>query len=155
MQLVNADQFTKELLSGAQGHINDDLVKFQIDLTLKVLNDILTLTPVDFGHLFFNWQITVGQPFNGIIGAPDQIAAPNDHGLFRLADLGRGNVVYITNNVPYAAIWEYGLFVPPDPGPSKNPRKLGQTLVVGGYNVVAPEGMVRVTVAKYDNVTQE
>src|SRR5690606_26495416 len=50
---------------------------------------------------------------------------------------------WLTNNMPYAHVWELGIFKPPDPGPTKNPKKLGQVLVSGGFNTQAPAGFLR------------
>jgi hypothetical protein len=53
-------------------------------------------------------------------------------------------VIWISNNVPYIGVLEYGLFEPPNPGVNRD----GDVKVSGGYSVQAPEGMVMVTLAE-------
>ena len=68
-------------------------------------------------------------------------------GLNAISDIPPFAVVWLTNNLPYAIVWEEGTFEPSDPGPSKDkrPDRLGRTLVSGGYSTQAPRGMVAIT----------
>ena len=120
-------------------------------MCFKVLELTLQNTPVNFGDLRNSWHLTIGQP-----SATDVEAGKSPAGVLQAAErvLNRmvlGDGVYMQNNKPYARVWEDGLFVPPNPGPSKathvpkSRRKTveGTVLVRGGFNVVAPNGMLR------------
>ena len=67
-----------------------------------------------------------------------------------IAKVQFGQGIWIQNNVPYARVYEDGLFDPPNPGPSKalhvpksrRKRVAGTTLIEGGFHVSAPNGML-------------
>jgi hypothetical protein len=82
---------------------------------------------------------------------PDFTAA-----LAALAALGPFQVSYVSNPVPYVQILDAGLFEPPDPGPSNDPRptRAGRILVQGGYSTQAPQGMVAVTLLELAQIQQ-
>lgn len=121
------------------------LPELQRRVSLEVLTGIVKGWPGDTGRSRANFQTTVGTPASGEV---DTGTDPIGTGLTVLAELPPFDVVWITNNVPYATVIEEGGFVPPDPGPSKDPRpgRKGRILVKGGYSVQAPRGVVGVVV---------
>ena len=125
-----------------------ELVVFQKKVVFEALRRVIQKTPVDTGHARSNWQVTIGAPATSELGgtSPPNIAAA----VASLASLGAFQVVYIANSVPYILILEEGQFVPPDPGPSSDPRagRSGRVLVSGGFSTQAPQGIVAVTVAE-------
>lgn len=126
-----------------------ELIKYQTRYTLDFLRRVVPKTPKDSGHLRFNWQVTLHAPAGrlkpGTGEAPDLVAAE-----VVLAGLKPFDVVYVSNPEDYAPVWDEGTFIPPDPGPSKDPRpgRKGRILVRGGYSTQAPNGMVGPTLAE-------
>lgn len=93
-------------------------------VALEIFNGIVLKTPVDTGHLAYNWQMAMSNPITSEIEGVDPT---------KQSVLGKGKSeiakwtqsvknIYITNNVPYAMKIEYY-----------------------GSKVKAPQGMVRVT----------
>lgn len=123
---------------------------------LDALRRIVRRTPVDTGRARGNWQVSLGEPAQGQLATLDtKGGATIAAGQQKLAQIGLGvatgelpPIVWISNNVPYILVLEEGGFIPPDPGPSKDPRarREGQVLVKGGFSVQAPRGMVAVSV---------
>jgi len=111
----------------------------------QVMGEAMTLavqgTPVDTGELRSGWHISLGSPtFQNVRGSDllrDLVAATTN-----VADWAKP--IYLQNNMPHAEVIEYGQFVPPDPGPSKDPRpgRKGRILVSGGFSVQAPSGVL-------------
>lgn len=84
------------------------------------------------GRFRGNWQFSVGSPVDGVL---DQIDATGNVTLAKLKlqvqQLSIGETAYIVNNLPYAVPLEYG------------------------HSKQAPGGMVRVTVARFQQIVQE
>ena len=116
-------------------------------LTLDLFGRVVLRTPVDKGPLRNNWQLTLGSPATGIVGAGGGGDATSSVSAYTL-----GQDIWLTNNLPYAPVWEFGLFEPPDPGPSSDPRpgRKGEVLVAGGYSLQAPQGMLAVSVQEIE-----
>lgn len=104
----------------------------------KVCSDIeagvVKRTPVDTGRLRANWIASVGNAYEGQVQGTGN---PNNEQAIRNAP---GNVWYLTNNLPYAAVAEFGLYGKP-PGSANGPKTRN------GYSTQAPNGMVRITIA--------
>ncbi len=58
-----------------------------------------------------------------------------------------GDVITVTNALPYAAVVEYGLY--------PNPPKGGAGKTTGGFSSQAPQGMVGVTLAEVPQIIEE
>lgn len=144
------------------------VVDLQSALALALVKELVRNTPVDRGRLRGNWLTSAGAPREDEVegGAASDVAA--------LAAATTGSLnpeqpfvpVFITNNVPYAEVYDLGLFVPPDPpedeaarkkrAASRSPakrdearRKLGHkgaTYIRGGFSIKAPLGIVDVSV---------
>lgn len=71
--------------------------------TIATFNGVIRDTRVDTGRLKGNWQTTTGAPASGTIERLDPSGAA------ALAEVQRnvqsGKVNWITNNLPYAAVW--------------------------------------------------
>lgn len=114
-------------------------------ICLDLLTGIVLKTPVDTGRARANWQATINTPASGTkqfsgdkgsaISAPSRSAASNKAIGEAQAAIKQapGNILWITNNLPYITALEYGLY--------KNGPK-----TVGGYSKQAPSGMVRITI---------
>lgn len=95
---------------------------------------IVDLTPFDTGILSANWIASVGSPYKGQVSTPGR---PNNDQAIQDSP---GNVWYLTNNLPYAAVAEFGQYGSP-PGSANGPKTRN------GYSTQAPAGMVRITIA--------
>lgn len=106
----------------------EDTVKFAV---LGLFRAIVLKTPVDTGHLAYNWQVSVDSPETGIKQGVD----PDKQNTLQQgqADIGKwtlkNKMLWIANNVEYAEDIEYG----------KSKLK-------------APQGMVRVSLREFDSV---
>lgn len=96
------------------------------------------LTPVDTGEARKGWH------FDTTITKEARQSEDQLQQLAKVVDESDpGADLYLQNFVPQIDILDQGLFVPPDPGPSKDPRpgRKGRVLVQGGYSVQAPTGI--------------
>ena len=107
-------------------------------------------SPVDTGELRGAWTISIGTPASGQQdnGRDPQSVLESARAVVRDAQLG--DTIWITNHAPHAPVYEFGLFIPPNPGPSKathlpkgrRARLAGTVLIENGFHVSAPEGML-------------
>jgi hypothetical protein len=71
---------------------------------IALFNGVIRDTRVDTGRLRGNWQTTTGSP------APSEIARLDPSGSAAQADVkatvGSDTVDFLTNNLPYAEVWE-------------------------------------------------
>jgi len=98
---------------------------------LGLFVSIIRATPVDTGRLRANWLTNVGQPGDGSSEATDPTGAA---AIARVSQNmgGLNDVVYFNNNLPYAERIEYD-----------------------GWSAQAPEGMVRVNVARWQKIVEQ
>jgi len=92
--------------------------------TIGIFKGIRKDTPVDTGNARNNWQCTIGAPFVG------EDASGSDEQILRTIPRRAGSVVYLTNNVRYIEKLEY----------------------TPGYSTKAPNGMVRINVARFEGL---
>ncbi|MCP3980747.1 MAG: hypothetical protein GY716_15705 [bacterium] len=149
----NIDQFRRELNRAARRLTGDELVRFHRRVTLEALVRLVERSPRDIGHFVSNWQVTIGQPSSTELpGAnpPDVTAA-----IVALAALGPFQATYVANPTKYGSVLDLGLFVPENPGPSKDPRpgRQGRVLVQGGFSTQAPQGLVAITLRELRQFT--
>lgn len=108
---------------------NAVISKICLDLT----SSIILKTPVDTGRARANWQTGVNQAPSNEVSATDQSGSATISAAMRDTQNAPGNVFYLTNNLPYIASLEFGLY---RPGPK----------TVGGFSKQAPSGMVRISI---------
>lgn len=143
---LNLADFEKVLDAFSEKVIPAKLVAVHKKISLEALRRIVKRTPVDVGQARGNWQLAVNSiPAGKILDARGR--DPVHEGLAALGALPPYSVVWLANNAEHAAVLEHGLFEPPDPGPSHDPRKgrKGRVLVERGFSTQAPQGMVRIT----------
>jgi len=108
--------------------------KVVLDLDTKIVER----TPVDTGAARARWQPNVGpEPIGG---------AGSDIGAF-VPQLKLGDTAWISNNLPYIRVLEYGLF--------PNPPKHGAGKTVDGYSTQAPQGMIRITAVEFSDIVEQ
>jgi hypothetical protein len=128
--MARRTQFSVDL-SKAIKDVEGDIEVMIRKITLGLFNSIVLKTPVDTGHLAYNWQAGVDTPkVNELPGTdPDKTKVLSD---------GKANIdkwklkntsIWITNNVAYAEKIEYY-----------------------GSPVKAPQGMVRVSLREFDSI---
>lgn len=123
----------------------------QQKLALQALTKLVLRTPVDTGRARGNWYVSIGSPTNLVTDNQDKSGTSTiNAGLAAIGGVGNYGIIWISNNVEYITVLDQGLFEPPNPGPSSDPRedRFGRVLVSGGFSVQAPEGMVAVTIAE-------
>lgn len=97
-------------------------------LALDMYTGIIMLTPVDTGRARANWMMSVGSPNENITENVDkQGSSTIAAGMNNIVEYQGDQSIFITNNLPYIVPLEYG------------------------HSGKAPQGMVRLTVARFRN----
>jgi len=101
--------------------------------TIELFGSVIKMTPVDTGRAKGNWQCSIGSPITSETDRLDSAKLDSTNGSVAYADVvktvkGTGNVVWLSNNVPYIQRLEYGS--------SKQ----------------APSGMVRLSVQRFGSI---
>jgi len=126
-----------ELATLRLANYSEDAVKATI---FRVAELVIKRTPVDTGRARGNWQSTIGTPTSAPTlkkdkaGTTTVVRAQNV-----INSLEMGQTFFLTNNLPYIYVLEYG-------GYPLNPKKGQKT--VGGYSKLAPQGMLRVSLSE-------
>jgi hypothetical protein len=107
-------------------------------IALELFTSVVKATPVDTGRARGNWQAGLGSPIN-TQSFDDENAALGKIG-GEVARFGMGSVIFLSNNLPYAAALEFGLYGTGAGATNKTTRD--------GYSIQAPYGMVRVNVKR-------
>jgi hypothetical protein len=105
---------------------------------LSLTAGIIQRTPVDTGRARGNWQATIGAPAQGAVERMSKTGSAAISAAMPAIRQAKGNVFYLTNNLPYIAHLEFGLYTQ---GPFATERTTRD-----GYSVQAPYGMVRLTI---------
>ena len=103
-------------------------------------SSIVKKTPVDTGRARANWNVSVGAPDLSTTEDTRKTPKPKD----KMPDPNGDESIFISNNLPYIGVLEYGGF--PNP-PDKDGGK-----TVNGFSKQAPEGMVGVTLANNEAI---
>lgn len=130
--------------------------------TFELFTRIVQRTPVLDGQAAGNWNFSIGEPSFQV--TPNAKAERGYAEAAKALSAPMGSIVYFTNVLPYIRVLEYGLYPnPPIRGtyiPSyavihgiPGPRwyKFSQ----GGFSKIAPQGMVRISVAEFNLRTQQ
>jgi len=108
-----------------------------IDQTLRTIfievgSSLVRISPVDTGRFRGNWQFNLDAPALGQLETTDRDGAETISRLVAEANsFTAGQVAYIVNNLPYAVELEYG------------------------HSQQAPQGIVRITVARFQQIVRE
>jgi hypothetical protein len=88
----------------------EDLINKALrEAILETGNSIITSAPVITGRLRHNWQTTINYKAANELAGTD--AGTPLAGLLTVSNLKLNDVVYFTNNLPYAEYIEYGDYV--------------------------------------------
>lgn len=122
----------------------------------EILSRVVKKTPVDQGRARSNWFATVNNPSSDTTEQSDKSGGATinrEIGNILRFDCFKDDALYITNNLPYIRVLEYGGY--PNPPLRGSWDKKSKSFVVkssGGYSKQAPAGMVRVTLAEIDDI---
>jgi hypothetical protein len=73
-------------------------------IQIKLFNGVIMDTRVDTGRLRGNWQTSVGNP---ILQSIERLDPAGTAAMAQVQNtVTVGDVVYLTNNLPYAQVWE-------------------------------------------------
>jgi len=105
-------------------------------VTFALFKAVIVSTPVDTGRLRGNWQTTKNSPAKGTTNRRGESGAISE----ARSTINKAGLYYLTNNLPYAAVAEYGLW---GKGSGATHKTAGT-----GFSIQAPHGMVRVNVVR-------
>lgn len=133
----NAKKYGLEGSFAAQLQAFGDLVQEEADQVFRIVatevgQSVINLTPVDTGRALSNWNAGINSPDDTYRETEDPMDSQTSSRLAgEFSALKFGDTAYVTNATPHIPFLEYGS--------SKQ----------------APHGMVRVTLAKFDNIVQD
>lgn len=123
---TNFKAFNRKMVKAAKNLTVVQGVLFHKKISLEVLRGVVEMSPVDTGRFRGNWQLGLDFKPTGEISMPEAaVRDPFIEGLGSIGPLKFGQIVWITNNVPYA-----------------------QALEDGHSKAQAPHGMVKITLAR-------
>ena len=102
---------------------------------LKLFSDIVYDTPVDTGHLAYNWQASVNSPPSGTREGTDKDKSGTISQIeseVNKYDYSKNNQIWLTNNIEYAMKIEYG-----------------------DSRIKAPKGMVRINIRRWNDTVKK
>ena len=109
---------------------NPELVVRQV--TIKLYSQIIMASPVDTGRFRMNWQVSNNKPATGILIADDPSGGRAIGRMTAYVTTSEDWESFcFTNNLPYAERLEYG------------------------WSQQAPQGMVRITVSRFQRLLNE
>lgn len=130
--------------------INDFILSFEqgTEKTMRAVAGktwaaIIQSTPVDQGRARANWFATGQKPSSKITDKEDKSGSSTTAGAVSVvSSLKDWSVFTLTNNLPYINHLEFGLY---GNGPD----------TVGGYSKQAPQGMVRINIARTQKLLEQ
>lgn len=121
---------------------NPEVVVRQVNI--KLYSQIIMASPVDTGRFRMNWQASYLAPAMGVINENDPSGSKAIANATKFVmNSAKWNDFRFTNNLPYAEAIEFGGY--PGNGPN----------TVGGFSTQAPQGVVRVTVKRFQRLIDE
>lgn len=119
-------------------------------ITIDFFSGVIRDTPVDTGRLRANWQCTIGGTASGELDVTDKQGQETINKMVQTVDAApRDFVAYLTNNLAYAPVAEFGLWKDKDGKPANGPR------TISGYSTQAPFGMVGLNVSRISHFIKQ
>jgi hypothetical protein len=126
--MTDNSRFTAQIaafVEKAQGNI--DLVVRKV--ALEMFTRVILKSPTDTGRFRGNWQVAIGSIPSGTLALDDKAGTATIAKVqAEVLKLEAGQVIYLTNSLPYATRLEYG------------------------WSNQAPNGMVRLTIMEWNQV---
>ena len=111
---------------------------------IKLFSAVIKSSPVYTGRFRANWTAAGVQPSTVTTDMTDKSGSAATGAMVNYINSAKGQTVFtMANNLPYAHVIEYGGY--PGDGPN----------TVGGFSKQAPQGCVRVNVARFDAILEE
>lgn len=143
-KLADLDQWAAKIGMKAQNIINN--------VCFALSDAVIEQTPVWRGEgkrggtARGNWQPTLHSAAQGTLDFQDELGSATKQKAKEISNGAAGNVFYLTNNLPYIRVLEYGLY----------PQGAYKTFrTKGGYSIQAPQGMVRIVVREFSRTVKE
>jgi len=112
--------------------------------SIKLFSAVIKSSPVDTGRFRANWLCAGVTPVPSVVDMTDKTGASATSEMVGYINSAKGQMVFtLANNLPYAHMLEYGGY--PGDGPN----------TVGGFSKQAPQGFVRVNVARFQAILDE
>lgn len=100
-------------------------------IALDVFSEVILKSPVDTGRFRGNWMVSIGSIPTGTVEIDDKTGSVTIAKVqAETLNLKAGQTIYLVNNLPYALPLEYG------------------------HSGQAPQGMVRLTVQRYQPIVE-
>jgi len=113
-------------------------------VSLKLFSAIIQSSPVDTGRFRMNWQAAGASPRGGIVAGEDKTGSSATASVQTfITNSSAWQEFTLTNNLPYAAVIEFGGY--PGDGPN----------TIGGFSKQAPKGIVRVNITRFNTLLNE
>ncbi|HGI9867216.1 TPA: hypothetical protein ACJVS1_004805 [Salmonella enterica subsp. enterica serovar Montevideo] len=123
--------------------VPEQIAGMEKKITIDLFSGVIRDTPTDTGHLKANWQCTIGAPAEGTLDIKDEQGQETTNRMVQTVDTApRDFVAYLTNNLAYAAVAEFGLWKDKEGKPANGPK------TTHGYSTQAPSGMVGLNVSR-------
>jgi hypothetical protein len=116
----------------------EEQVKF---ICLTLLTDLVMGTPVDTGRARGNWQASINSPVITATSRRDKVGRGTIKEEGRATEQAPGNIFYITNNLPYISVLEYGMYGNP-PGSANGPK------TTSGFSNQSKSGWIRYSIER-------
>lgn len=116
------------IMAKAKGNGEAIARKIALELQAKVI----AKSPVDTGRLRGNWNVSLNLTDTVEYSSDRSGSMAIARGIAELFSFKAGDSIYITNNLPYVAKLEFGLY-----GDGAK--------TIGGFSTQAPQGFIRIT----------
>jgi len=125
------DKLNKQIEAFAQ-KANMSVNKTIKGSAIVLFRGVIRTSPVDTGRFRANWQVSGASPASGTVDAEDESGSAAVNAMTAHINGERVNLEFtLANNLPYAYALEYG------------------------YSQQAPQGMVRINVARFQRILDE
>lgn len=108
MPAINLKQFNARVRSITRRLPREQQVLFQKKIVFEALRRVVMKTPVLTGRARGNWQTTINTRPGNDLDVKSGDRDPIREGMAALGRLRPGQIVYLTNNVPYIIFLEEG-----------------------------------------------
>lgn len=119
-----------------------NLDEIYVNAAFNLVSSITFKSPVETGRYRGAWIATSSKPSTIVpLGVRRSSTVINEAVAKMQTAVTSGTTWYVTNNLPYARVIEYGLY----PNPPKDPRR---TKTINGFSKKARAGVARISVRK-------
>ena len=109
---------------------------------LELFGAVIADSPVETGRFKSNWNISDTKPDVTVVDDLEEYDENKSMKELAGFSFSFGKTFYLTNNLPYASVLEYGLY----------PKKETEKVTAQGFSKKAPKGMVRRNVARTEQI---